>query len=86
MGFKVRRGKAALRRTLEADSRARVRFRHLRYVASGDVVATEGVNSGLFDGVWVAQPVAAFYEVRDGKITSVTVYYDRLALQRALGH
>jgi|SRR5579872_2323313 len=84
-GFKIRQGKEALRQVLQADTGAQVRFDHHRYIADGDVVAVEGTNRGLLNGVYVEQPVAVFYEVTDGKIASVTVYYDRLALRQILG-
>lgn len=82
-GFKRRVGKEALQRVLEGDADARVQFDHQRYVSSGNVVAVEGVNRGLFNDVPVEQPVAVFYELSDaGKIASVTVYYDKAVLAK----
>src|SRR5579871_2779753 len=81
-GFKIRQGKAALRQVLEADAGMGVRFQHLHYIAEGDCVAVEGVNSGVLHGVAVEQPVAVFYEVKGGEIAQVTVYYDRLVLSK----
>ena len=51
----------------------------------GDTVAIQAVNVGTFKGVKVEQPVALFFEIEDEKITSVTVYYDRLGLREAIG-
>ena len=84
LNFKIRHGKQALRHVLESDSHAQVCFHHRSYIGNENLVAVEGINSGIFDGVLVEQPVAIFYELKANKIISVTVYYDRLALREAL--
>ncbi|HLK58108.1 MAG TPA: nuclear transport factor 2 family protein [Chthonomonadaceae bacterium] len=81
-GFKIREGKAALRQVLEADASKGVQFHHLHYICEGNIVAAEGINRGILNGVAVEQPVAIFYEIRDDKIAQVTVYYDRLVLSK----
>ena len=84
LDFKVRYGKQALRQVLESDNQAQVSFHHQRYIGNENSVAVEGINRGIFKGVVVEQPVAIFYKLKKGKIASVTVYYDRLALREVL--
>lgn len=81
--FQVRKGKDLLRRVLEADVNGprQARYLHDHYVTDGSTVAVRGRNSGVLGGTQVEQPIAAFYEFEDDRISSVTVYYDRLAFQ-----
>ena len=83
-GLRERVGKDALRRVLEADRERGVKFLCKRCVCEGDLAAAEAENVGTFDGKTVHQPVGVFYQIADGKIASVTVYYDRLGLRKAV--
>lgn len=84
--FRERIGKDSLRRVLAADiSEHRAKFVPRKVVCEGNTVAVESVNKGDFNDRHVEQPVAAFFEVQQGLIVSVTVYYDRLGLRKALG-
>ena len=85
-GFKVRHGKEALRRVLESDIHGETKavFRYDRVIAGESVVAAQATNCGYFNGVYVEQPVALFFDIEDSRIQAVTIYYDRLAIRRVL--
>ena len=85
-GFKVRHGKEALRRVLESDIHGETKavFHYDRLIAGESVVAAQGTNCGYFDGVYVEQPVALFFDIEDSRIEAVTIYYDRLAIRRVV--
>jgi ketosteroid isomerase-like protein len=83
-GLRERRGKEELRRVFMADREHAVTFKYSRFVCQGNAVAAEADNVGCFGNKTISQPVAVFYEVVDEKIVSVTVYYDRLGLKKAL--
>lgn len=59
-------------------------FHYGPMICSGNRVAVEGINRGYFNGVYVEQPVALFFEIADSKIQTVTIYYDRLGLRGAV--
>lgn len=54
-------------------------------VADGERVAVEMTTVATEGGRQIAQPMAAFYRVRDGLIVEQASYYDLGALTRALG-
>lgn len=47
-----------------------------RQVESGDTVMNERTDRFLVDGTWVEIPIAAVFEVRDGKVALWRDYFD----------
>lgn len=81
-GFLVRKGKDSLRRIFAADVADRMQFHDEHYLGCGDVVAVEGVVHSVVDGRTIEQPVAIFYEVADEKITKISIYFNRVVLNK----
>lgn len=81
------RGKEHLRLVLEySEGRWPDMWTAIRsVVADGDRVAVEMTTVATEQGQRIAQPMAAFYRVRDGLIVEQWSYYDLGALTRALG-
>ena len=53
-----------------------------RQVADGDVVMHERTDRFLVDGRWVEIPIAAVFEVRDGKVALWRDYFDLESYRR----
>ena len=48
----------------------------LNQVASGDVVMNERIDRFLVDGRWIEIPIAAVFQVRDGRVCLWRDYFD----------
>ncbi|MCS6775560.1 MAG: nuclear transport factor 2 family protein [Chloroherpetonaceae bacterium] len=81
-GFIVRHGKDALRRIFQSNVADRMQFQEENYVACGDMVAVEGIVHSIVDGREVAQPTAIFYELRQNRIVKLSLYFNRVVLNK----